>query len=430
MRKLLIVVVFILFGTAWWQAATTFTEKPIQYKEHLETAEEYEKQEIYYDAILEYKKALEYRPDNMEIYLKMAQDYEKLGDDEAFEQTCNQAINLSSDNEKAVFMLTDYYLEKSDKEDAIALLQRQAAKKKNNTSVKEKLQTLAGGYNFIGGEYEAISNTCAGVMLIKEGGKKGLLDENGDELIFPQYEKLGLFGDNDFAPAKKDGQCFFIDRNNYKRRVTEEKYDLLGIANQGLIPAVKNGKWGYMDENFHELTDFIYDKATPMMDSLAAVKQGEKWAILGKNLKPVTAFEFDDVITDEWGFCSRNGVVFVKSGEKYILIDHKGKQIGTEFFQNATPFISDQPTAIMQNGKWGFLSLQGEKVLECMFDNALGFSQIGYAPVEKNNAWGYIKINGDFIIEPTFQKAKAFNSQGIAPVKMDNVWKLIQLDIY
>lgn len=430
MKRLLIAAILALFCGAWWSAVTTSIEKPIQYRVHIRQAEEYEEKEIYYDAILEYQDALEYDSDNMELYLKIAQDYKNLGDMENFEQTCSQAIQLNGDNEKAIFMLTDYYLEEGRKEDAIALLKRQIERKKNNGAIKEKLQSLAGGYQILSGEYGEISNACSGYMKVENEDGKGLLDLAGHILIRPQYEEIGLFGENGFAPVKKQGAWYYIDKNNYKRRVPEENYEIMGIINQGIVPAKKEEKWGYLDGNFQELTEFVYDAATPMLNSVAGVQQGEKWALIGKNLKFISNFEFDEIVTDEWGFCSRNGVIFVKKEGKYLLVDSEGKQVGKEYFDEVSPFLSKYPTAVRKGDKWGFVSTEGEIVLNGMYQEAGCFTEIGYAPAKKDGLWGYIKNNGDFIIPPEFEDAKSFDEKGIAPVRINGSWKLIQLDTY
>lgn len=90
-------------------------------------------------------------------------------------------------------------------------------------------------------------------------------------------------------------------------------------------------------------------------------------------MKPLTDFGFDDVVMDSWGFCSRNGVVFVKTGEQYQLLNSSGVQIG-ENYEAVSPFISKNPAAVQQAGKWGFVSSEGEKVLDCMFEKARSFS--------------------------------------------------------
>ena len=107
-----------------------------------------------------------------------------------------------------------------------------------------------------------------------------------------------------------------------------------------------------------------------------------------------TDFGFDDVVRDAWGFCSRNGVVFVKTGEQYQLLNSSGVQIG-ENYEAVSPFISKNPAAVQQAGKWGFVSSEGEKVLDCMFEKARSFSAIGYAAVQSDESWGFIKSNGD-----------------------------------
>ena len=430
MKKLVVAAMILLLGTAWWSTINNFGVKKTEYRQHIAAAEKYEKQQIYYDAILEYKNALEESTDQGEVWIKIAQDYINLGSEDQFEDACNQAISLGDDKHEALFMLVDFYLEQDRREDAISLLKRQAEKTKYNGDIKEKLQSLAGDFKIISADYDEISTECDGYMYAKSGDLYGFLDMSGQEVLRPEYQTIGNFGDWGFAPVQKDGQCYYIDTNNYKRRQPEETYQYLGTEKQGIIPAQKDGKWGYLNREFKPLTEFIYDGATPILDGFGAVKQGEKWALIKNDFQMITDFVFSDVIRDEWGFCSRNGVAFVKSGDQYILVDAEGKQIGNEGYENVAPFVSDQPAAVMQNGQWGFVSLDGTKTLECMFEGAGSFTKIGYAPVQTDDGWGYIKQNGDVVIQPQFENAKGFDSMGIAPVSSGGSWKLIQLDIY
>lgn len=321
MKKLVVVAMIFLLGTAWWSTIDNFGVKKAEYRQHIAAAEKYEKQQIYYDAVLEYKNALEENPNQSELWIKIAQDYRNLGSDDEFEEACNQAISLEDDKHEALFMLTDYYLEEGRREDAIALLKRQAEKTKYNGDIKEKLQSLAGDVQTVSADYDEISTECSGYMYVKSGDLYGFLNSSGQEILRPEYQSVGLFGDWGVAPVQKDGESYYIDTNNYKRRQPEEAYQYLGTEKQGIIPAEKDGKWGYLNRQFQPLTEFIYDAATPILDGFGAVKQGESWALIGDDLQMATDFVFSDVLQDEWGFCSRNGVAFVKSGEQYILVD-------------------------------------------------------------------------------------------------------------
>ena len=116
---------------AWYTTFTSAVEKPMEYKKKcLQQAQKNEEKGIYYDAILEYKKALEYDGDNRNIYMKIAEDYRNMGDDSGFVDACNSAISLDGDNEQAILTLADYYVEQDEKQDAIALLKKHIKKKK------------------------------------------------------------------------------------------------------------------------------------------------------------------------------------------------------------------------------------------------------------------------------------------------------------
>lgn len=86
MKKLVVVAMIFLLGTAWWSTIDNFGVKKAEYRQHIAAAEKYEKQQIYYDAVLEYKNALEENPDQGDLWIKIAQDYRNLGSDDEFEE--------------------------------------------------------------------------------------------------------------------------------------------------------------------------------------------------------------------------------------------------------------------------------------------------------------------------------------------------------
>ena len=182
MKKLVVVAMIFLLGTAWWSTIDNLVKKA-EYRQHIAAAEKYEKQQIYYDAVLEYKNALEENPDQGDLWIKIAQDYRNLGSDDEFEEACNQAISLEDDKHEALFMLTDYYLEEGRREDAIALLKRQAEKTKYNGDIKEKLQSLAGEVQTVSADYDEISTECSGYMYVKSGDLYGFLNSSGQEIL-------------------------------------------------------------------------------------------------------------------------------------------------------------------------------------------------------------------------------------------------------
>ena len=53
-----------------------------------------------------------------------SEDYKNLGDESGFVDACNSAISIDGDNEQAIMILADYYVEQDEKKDAIALLKK------------------------------------------------------------------------------------------------------------------------------------------------------------------------------------------------------------------------------------------------------------------------------------------------------------------
>ena len=95
MKKLVIAAVLLLLGGAWYSAVGNYVKKPQEYEQLIKSAEEMEAKEIYYDAILNYQAALEYKSGNLSLNYKIAEDYKKLGEDEKYEQTMNCLLYTS-----------------------------------------------------------------------------------------------------------------------------------------------------------------------------------------------------------------------------------------------------------------------------------------------------------------------------------------------
>lgn len=140
MKKLMVLMMTGLLVGAWYTTFTSAVEKPMEYKKCLQQAQKNEEKGIYYDAILEYKKALEYDGDNRNIYMKIAEDYRNMGEIPVLWMHATVRSLLTE-------IMTgnpdtgDYYVEQDEKQDAIALLKKHIKKKKNSGALKAKLDS-------------------------------------------------------------------------------------------------------------------------------------------------------------------------------------------------------------------------------------------------------------------------------------------------
>jgi hypothetical protein len=79
-----------------------------------------------------------------------------------------------------------------------------------------------------------------------------------------------------------------------------------------------------------------------------------------------------------------------------------------------------------RDGKYGFVSQQGEIAVEPMFDLAGDYGE-GLALVEINGAYGYIDKAGKLAIMPKFEDAGVF-SDGLAQVRSNGRWGYIDTE--
>ena len=79
---------------------------------------------------------------------------------------------------------------------------------------------------------------------------------------------------------------------------------------------------------------------------------------------------------------------------------------------------SGKLVSIRENGKFGYINLDGQVVIEPQFDDTHFFSK-GLAAVKINGKFGFIDKTGKMVFEPQFDKALSF-SEGLAAVTIND----------
>lgn len=74
-------------------------------------------------------------------------------------------------------------------------------------------------------------------------------------------------------------------------------------------------------------------------------------------------------------------------------------------------------------GKWGFIDVRGEWIIDNKYEEAYYFSE-GVAAVKYYGSWGYINRHGQWVIQPAYRAAKPFR-EGLASVMKDEKWGYI-----
>ena len=432
----LVLVALVLFAAvAWLGIFKNQMQDGKNYKKYLERASLFEEKKIYIDALDNYQKALEIDKNNMELALKVADMYYKLGDYNGFLSACDDAAVIDDDDPIPYALKARYFIDKANYPDAIKTLKnvpKSVAKSENiQQTIKELSTKCIEKYvsfdNVSDWHYQDDINYLA----VQENEKWGMVKKDGTRKIRMQFEYLGAYdSEAGVIPCCLEGEYYYIDKQGYRKFASETEYQFLGSFGNGYAPAKRDNVYGYIDSEFEE-NHFEYDFAGSFANGVAAVKKNGKWALINDSFKSISGFEYDEILVDNNGYCSNFGIIVAKTGEQYMFLNLKGNKLSNIFYDGAAlSAAKGELIAVQQNGKWGFASAEDGKIyIEPEFEDAKSFSH-GLAPIKKNGKWGYINTEGGLVIDPQYADAGVFSEDGSAPVKNTTAWNFLVLCEY
>lgn len=427
-KKLICGAMVLLTALSWYSVINNKAKSVKEYKELISKAEKLSAKGISVDAAECYSKAIEMDPKNYTLYVKLFDEYSNLNDEHGMEDTFNKGILLKKNDETLYVKKIQYLIGQEDYEEAFDVIDL-ARKNTKSDAVEQLFASIEGEYNLIYLSAEVIRPFHGEYAAFSSNGAWGIYNEDYSVKLNNKFEDIGAFSKEDeIIPVCFEDEWYYVDTDGNRKRVPDRQYESLGAYSDGLAPASLNGVYGYLDTDCKE-KNFEYDYAGVFDDGIAAVRKGGKWAIVNKDLKPVSDYVFDDIKIDENGSCSFNGVFFAKQNGSYAMYNNKGKQIGKETFQDAKVFVSSDAAAVCIGGKWGFVNSKGKIVIDPQYEDAGSFS-VGIAPVKKGGKWGFVNESNNPLTEFEFEYAYSANSKGKAPVVTDTGLQVVSFYSY
>ncbi len=186
--------------------------------------------------------------------------------------------------------------------------------------------------------------------------------------------------------------------------------DAIRFYKEGLAPLLRNGKWGFIDEQAKVIVEPQFDFVDDFSEGLAAVNVGGLPSVKA----PTYPFEIDG---GKWGYIDRKGRMAIKTifdgvgqfreglapiqiDDDWGYIDNKGDLKIEPRFEQAEPF-SNGLAEIAVGGKWGFIDKSGRVAVKPQFDRTYAFSE-GLAGFQLRGKWGFIDKTGQIVIDPRF----------------------------
>ncbi|MBO5720670.1 MAG: WG repeat-containing protein, partial [Bacteroidales bacterium] len=258
------------------------------------------------------------------------------------------------------------------------------------------------------------------------GGKYGLINKEGNEVVPPIYDELFFTSENGIIKVKSNNKYGYIDFNgNY---ITEIKYDDACDFCDGMAMVniggtlnkrgrITGGKYGFINVLGDEIVKVKYNNANPYDGGLATVKEDSYWIIIDKSGKKI-----GDKTFEQLGVFSNGRASYNEMG-KYGYIDNNGNKLIDVRYDYAMPY-SEGIARVKHGWSWGYININCENVTYFDFQEAGDFKD-GIAKVKKNSKWGYIDKSGKEIVPIKYTTIAEFDKNGIAKVKVGLKWGLI-----
>ncbi|SEA22957.1 GLPGLI family protein [Arachidicoccus rhizosphaerae] len=253
-------------------------------------------------------------------------------------------------------------------------------------------------------EYDSIDTRMRKYWVLKRAGKESLYSKEGLLLPF-QFEKVWRMDDN-FYNVLQNGRWGVYDRKRKALTVPAIYEDMdfcYGCEVGGdYCFAEKNGKWGVIDFNNKVLLPFEYDHEHWNMRSdnwvTCLYKNGQQLII---NLKtgsekvcpPERATQTDSTQLAQ-------GFVSVRKGDKYGLLNPKGRQIlpyeydfiRYDAARPGTYYLPAPYVQINKNGKWGVADTTGKILIAPVYTSGISLELGEYFICEKKKGEGYSEV--------------------------------------
>ncbi len=309
------------------------------------------------------------------------------------------------------------------------------------------------GKEMIKPEYEEVSLFSEGLAAVQKNGKYGYINKSGKMIIPFVYDDAESFKNNSAIVTKND-KSGLINRSG--EELIPLVYDNMSDPSGGFYVASLNEKSGYITKSGNKLMEFVFDFAGDFRDGYAIAGTDEKFGLLNNAGSFVIEQQYEELM-----FLS-NGLLKAKQNDLWGIIDTHGALIAP-FIYDAIGDFSQGRSLVMKNKKCGFIDEQGKEIIAviypfqesflttAVFKNGFvalrqklkavildslgtkitlpGYENTGLPsgeliPVRKNKKWGFADMNGKLRIPCIYEDASSFEN-GYAKIKIKKLAGII-----
>lgn len=266
------------------------------------------------------------------------------------------------------------------------------------------------GDQVIQARFKEAGNFSEGLAPVKIGEKYGYIDQSGQLVIAARYSYAATFSEGLAQVGFMRGQNGYIDRDGRIAFTSTKTFKCIKdeLSSEGLIKVEgPNKKIGFVDQRGNLIIKPQFDRAYAFIEGLAAVSVRKKVGFIDRSGRFVIQPKYDLIKRFD------NGYTGVCVGQRWGIIENAAQtEIVRPRFADIQSFHNGR-AAVQVSGKWGFINKYGDMVISPKFCETAPFND-NLTPVCVEGKWGYMDSNGNMAIPPQYQnpnrKANAFSN--------------------
>lgn len=183
-------------------------------------------------------------------------------------------------------------------------------------------------------------------LLVTLDGKKTIYNDRGKKLFTADADDVQYAGAGLFVVVRADKKGLV---NSAGQRVLPIEYNAIGQVQDGVVSVLKNMKFGLFHVRDKKLIKPEYDKNVAVLgNALVAFDQGN-YGFIGWDNKPVGKFEFSEV--KAWN----DSLALVRQKEKWSFYNLRTKKLSEDFFVLPEFIVDDASNRLMMaKGEEGY----------------------------------------------------------------------------
>jgi len=242
--------------------------------------------------------------------------------------------------------------------------------------------------------------TKEGDLLLEyiHGKLRRVMEEDGILLDVVGMESVRIVGENYYNVTFRENTIGLLGKKGWEVQPTAG-IDWINPGAEGLFPAGKDGKTGFVNSSGQWVIEPKFDQAANFSEKIASFRNAVHWGLVGIDGTLISEAKWDEIKS----FSS--GTAVAKAGGKFFLLEKGGQALNQGDFDQICR-LKEGYFLVEKEGKRGLLDNAGKEILAVEFEN-IQVEKSDFFIVTKDGLTGVINEKGDTIFPINYQEIVA-----------------------